>query len=156
MLSISRRTSIRLMAVAASLAVAVPVASAASSRKDSGTAYVSVTHQEGSTLWVAGDINDKVLGRGAIVYRTTVSAGPQTGSVLVTAKTVTLFTAKGSLTGTGKATQTVNPDGTTSVSGGVVSLTKGTGALKGHSLNAKFSGPFKDNVYTFKYSGTYR
>lgn len=154
--SLTRRTSIKLIAVVAAFAVAVPAASAASAGKDSGTAYVSVTHQEGSTLWVAGDIKDKILGRGAIVYQTKVSAGQQTGSVLVTAKTVTLFTPTGSLTGTGKATQTANPDGSITVTGGVVSLTKGTGSLKGHSLKATFSGPFKDNIYTFKYSGTYK
>jgi hypothetical protein len=154
--SLTARTSIKLIAVAGVLAVAVPVASAASARKDSGTAYVSVTHQEGSTVWVAGDITDKVLGRGAIVYQTKLSAGTQTGSVLVTAKTVTLYTATGSLTGTGQATQTAGADGSITVTDGVVSLTKGTGALKGHSLKATFSGPFKDNIYTFKYSGTYK
>jgi hypothetical protein len=151
-----RSTSLKALAVVALVLAFASVATAATSRKTSGTAWVSVTHQEGQTLWVAGDIKDKLLGRGAIVYQTTVASGPQTGEFLVTAKKVTVYYANGTLSGTGKATQVVAPDGTTTVKDGSVSLTKGTGKLKGHRLKATFSGPFKDGVYTFTYSGTYK
>ena len=49
---------------------------------------------------------------GAIVYIVQAETGPTPGSVLVKANTITIFTTKGSLTGTGQAIQTFNPDGT--------------------------------------------
>ena len=154
--AISRRVPLTIVLISA---VAVPAlavsAGADGGRADSGTAWLSANHSAGGLLIVSGDVKDKLLGNGAIVYR--VKASPDsTGSVKVTSKSVTLFTDKGSLSGTGSATQTAAPDGTVTVSDGKVNLTKGTGALKGHSLVATFSGPFKDGVYTFTYKGTYR
>jgi hypothetical protein len=128
----------------------------AATKKDSGTAWVSVTHSEGSDLYVAGDIKDKVLGRGAIVYITTVSSGDQPTSVLVTARKITIYTPKGTLVGTGQATQNNNPDGSVTVTDGTFNLTKGTGKLKGHKLKGTFSGTYSEGVYTFTYSGTYK
>ena len=153
----TRSTALRaLVLLALVLALSAAAAVAATAKKTSGTAWVGVTHQEGQTLWVAGDIKDKLLGRGAIVYQTTVGAGSQTGEFTVTAKKVTVYYRNGTLSGTGKATQVVAPDGTTTVKDGTVSLTKGTGKLKGHKLTATFSGPLKDGVYTFTYTGTYK
>ena len=54
--------------------------------------------------------------------------------VLVKADKITIFTTKGSLTGTGQAVQTFNSDGTATISDGTFKLTKGTGAYKGHKL----------------------
>jgi hypothetical protein len=115
-----------------------------------------VTHAEGQDLYVSGDFKDKVLGRGAIVYITQATATQQPGVYAVTAKSVTLYTTKGTLTGTASGVQTIRDDGTSDVTNGKASLTKGTGAYKGHSLKVTFSGPFKSGVYTFTYQGTYK
>jgi hypothetical protein len=135
---------------------ATGIASAATAKKTSGTAWVGVTHTEGQTLFVAGDLKDKLLGRGTIVYVTKVRAGQQPGTFHITATRVTISTTKGSLIGTGKGTQVVAQDGSVNVTDGSFSLTKGTGAYKGHTLKGTFSGPFKNSVYTFKYKATYR
>jgi hypothetical protein len=125
-------------------------------KADSGVAYVGVTHAEGSTLFVSGDFKDKLLGRGGIVYQTKVTSGGQPGTFLITAKVITIFTRKGTLTGSGKGTQTVAQDGSTSVSDGTFKLNKGTGAYKGHTLTGKFAGPLNDGVYKFTYSARYK
>ena len=133
------------------------LASAVTARHTHGVAYASVTHTEGSNLYVSGDFKDSFLGRGAIVYVVTVSSGPQSGSFTVKARRVTIYTAKGSLTGTGKATQTVAPNnGPVTVSGGTFSLTRGTGAYAGHRFTGTFGGPQNNGVYKFTYAGTYR
>lgn len=146
----------RVMIGAALLAVSVPTSAlGAAARKTSGVVYASVTHAEGSDLYVSGDFKDKILGRGGIVYITRVSAGQTEGSVLVKARKITIYTTNGSLTGTGSATQTVT--GTTvAVTGGTFKLTKGTGKLKGHRLTGTFSGGQTEGVYTFTYTGKYR
>ena len=61
-------------------------------KKDKGVAYVSATHSEGKTLFVSGDFKDKLLGRGGIVYQSTVRAGNQPGTFLVKARKITIFT----------------------------------------------------------------
>jgi hypothetical protein len=149
----------RIVALVAILAVAVSgtaLAAGGKAKKTSGTVWAGVTHQEGSTLFVGGDIKDKVLGRGAIVYQTTVSAN-SSGEILIKAKKITIYTDTGTLTGTGSGTQ-VNGDDANStptvVKDGEFNLTKGTGSLKGHSLKGTFDGPYKDGIYTFSYKGT--
>ena len=113
-------------------------------------------NQEGTDLYVSGDLKDKLLGRGAIVY-VQAESGPTPGSVLVKADKITIFTTKGSLTGTGQAIQTFNPDGTATISDGTFKLTKGTGAYKGHKLTGTFTGTFgTDFIYTFNYTGKYK
>ena len=130
---------------------------ATKAKQTSGVAYVSATHTEGKVLFVSGDFKDKLLGRGGIVYQTTVRQDPnQAGTFLVTAKKITIFTTKGTLTGTGKGKQTVAQDGSVSVSDGTFNLTKGTGKYKGHTMKGTFSGPQKDNIYTFSYQATYK
>ena len=42
-------------------------------KSDSATAWVAVTHTVGKTLYLAGNVTDKVLGKGSITY--TVKAG---------------------------------------------------------------------------------
>lgn len=145
--------AVALTALAAGSATA---ATGARKRATSGTAWVAVTHQEGSRVFVAGDIKDKVLGRGALVYEVEALAGPQPTTVLIKAKRATIDTTKGTLTGAGQALQVLNPDGTTDVRDGTVRRTKGTGAYRGHRLVARFSGPLKDGIYAFSYTGTYR
>jgi hypothetical protein len=126
------------------------------SRKSGGVIHAAITHQEGSDLYVAGDFKDKILGRGALVYLTKVTTDPATGSFLIKARKITIYTTKGSLSGTGQATQTNTADGKTTVSDGTYKLTKGTGKLKGHKMRGKFSGALNEGVYTFTYSGSYK
>ena len=147
----------KLMFLSMVLAVSITaVASAAKSQKTSGVAYVGVTHAEGSDLYVSGDFKDDLLGRGAIVYVTQVSSGPEPDSVLIEARQITIYTKKGSLTGDGEAVQTTSPDGTSTISDGNFNLTKGTGAYKGHSLKGTLDGTFEDGVYTFNYDARYK
>jgi hypothetical protein len=147
----------RLLLFLAVVALALPAAAlAAKARKTSGTAWVSANHTEGANLYVSGDIKDKLLGRGAIVYVVKAQPTSQPGTVLVKASRVTVFLPGGSLSGTGQATQTLNPDGTATVTNGSFTLTKGTGAYKGRRLTGSFGGPFKDGTYTFTYKATYK
>lgn len=125
-------------------------------RMTSGEIYASLNHAVGGLAFADGDVNDKILGRGAIIYRVRVTSGGTPGTLLVNARTVTLYTPKGSISGTGKAMQTIAADGTTTVTGGSFRLTKGTGGLAGRKLIGTFSGDFKDGVYHFTYTGTYR
>src|SRR3954471_14722305 len=106
---------------------AVAGAKAGKARATSGVAYAGVTHAEGKDLYVSGDFVDKVLGHGGIVYVTNVTNGDQQGEYKVSAKRITIYTTKGSLTGKGAATQTINSDGTSDVTDGTFLLTKGTG-----------------------------
>jgi hypothetical protein len=125
-------------------------------KKTSGIAYAGVTHAEGNDLYVSGDIKDKILGRGAIVYITNVTQGEEKGTFNVEAKKITIYTPKGTLTGKGSGVQTIHEDGSTDVSDGKFNLTKGTGKLKGHTLKGTFSGPQEQGVYKFSYSGVYK
>lgn len=143
-----------------SLAVAVVVgvfSATASAKSTSGVVYASANHTEGNDVYVSGDLKDKLLGRGAIVYIIQASAGPEPASVLLKADKITLYTTKGSLTGTGQATLTSNPDGTATISDGTFKLTKGTGAYKGHTLKGTFTGTQSaDFINTFNYTGKYK
>jgi hypothetical protein len=148
----------KLIAVIAILALSLTGAAFAAkkAKQTSGVVYAGATHAEGQDLFLSGDFKDKLLGRGAIVYITQVTSAQQAGVYNVAAKSVTLYTTKGTLTGTGSAVQTIHDDGTSDVTNGKASFTKGTGAYKGHSLKVTFSGPFKSGVYTFTYQGTYK
>jgi hypothetical protein len=120
-------------------------------KKDSGTAYASIVHTSGSTQYVAGYTIDKLFGRTATTYVTSLTAGA-TGTIKVTAKRVTLYTPKGTLWGTGSATQNV---ATGAITGGKLNLTHGTGALTGHTFKGTFTGSRNSTsgVITFKYKG---
>jgi hypothetical protein len=145
---------IAVLAVSASgIAVAKPGKPA---QATSGVAYVGVTHTEGSDIYVSGDFKDKILGRGAIVYVTRVQSGPEPASVVIKARKITIYTKKGSLSGKGQATQTINPDGTGTISDGSFKLKKGNGKYKGHKLVGTLDGTYEDGVYTFNYDGTYK
>jgi hypothetical protein len=133
------------------------IAAAKPAQSTSGVIYASANHVEGTDLYVSGDFKDKLLGRGAIVYIVQAESGPTPGSVLVTADKITIYTTKGSLTGTGQATQTYNTDGSATISDGTFKLTKGTGAYKGHKLKGTFTGTYgTDFIFTFNYTGKYK
>jgi hypothetical protein len=153
----SRSTGLLFLSLIAVLAFGLSgIAAAKPAKTTSGTAWVGVTHTEGSDVYVAGDFKDSLLGRGVIVYVVQAATGPEPSSVVVQAKRITLYTKRGSLTGTGQATQTLYPDGSTSVSDGTFKLKKGTGAYKGHKFTGTFAGPYADGVYTFDYDAKYK
>jgi hypothetical protein len=125
-----------------------------------GVAYAGVTHAEGTgdnqRLYVSGDFKDSLLGRGGIVYITKVTAAQTTGEYTVDAKKITIYTAKGSLTGKGSATQVFHEDGSVDVKDGKFALTKGTGKYKGHTFKGTFAGPQTNGVYKFTYDAVYK
>jgi hypothetical protein len=120
-------------------------------KKDSGTAYASIVHTSGNTQEIAGYTIDKLFGRTATTYLTSVHSGA-TGTINVIAQRVTLYTPKGTLWGTGKATQNL---ATGAITGGKLNLTHGTGALTGHTFKGTFTGSRNatSGVYTFNYKG---
>ena len=120
-----------------------------------GVAWVGVTHTEGKDLYISGDFHDSLFGRGALVYLTRVSGSSKPGTFHVTALRVTLYTASGSLQGTGAADEVITSSSST-VKNGTFFLTKGTGAYKGHSLKGTFGGPQNKGVWTFTYNAVYR
>jgi hypothetical protein len=164
MRKINRPVTVGAGLVAAIAIVAVSasaVGATASGTKTSGKFYLGITPQAKSGIqYIAGQGTDKALGSDAITF--TIKPLPKSSGVL-TAKAikVTLWASGGTLTGTGSATVTITNSpkpGDATVSGGTVSLTKGTGALKGHSFKAKFSGNgnIVSALYVFTYSGTYK
>ena len=150
--------ALALTAMGATALAATPKAKPKKKGKaDSGTSYVAVTHAAGGFEYSAGNTTDKLFGETAVTYK--LKATPATpGTLSVTANPVVLYTATGTLRGTGSATLTVVAGGAATVSNGKLNLTKGTGALKGHSLVATFtgSGSVVTGTYTFHYKGTYK
>ena len=150
----------RLLLALAILVLAVSgvawAASKGKAKNDTGTVYAAIVHQVGNQQIADGDAKSKLFGQAAITYQVTIGSSNQPGAVLIKANKITLWTKTGSISGTGQATQTVNPDGTGNVTGGTFKLTKGTGALKGHSFTGTFSGPFNGTYYTFTYKATFK
>ena len=86
----SRVTRLLFWSLVAVAVVGVPgLAVAKPARSTSGVIYASANHVEGSDLYVSGDLKDKLLGRGAIVYVVQAETGPTPGSVLVKADKIT-------------------------------------------------------------------
>ena len=148
----------RLLAGATAAAlVCTALASAAGARtdpqRDSGTSWFAVTHVVNGVEHAAGQVSDKRLGNGAVTYLlklvTTTS-----GTVNINASNFTIWTAKGSLSGTATATLTVAPNGTDQITNGKAKLTKGTGALKGDKLIGTFSGGGSTTTNQFKITYT--
>lgn len=126
-------------------------------KADSGLQHVAVTHSSGGFNYSAGDGTDKVLGTTAVTYKLKLTSS-KPGTFKVTAKPVVLYTATGTLRGTGSATLTIATGGAATVSNGKLLLLTGTGAQKGHSFVGTFSGSGSavTGAYTFHYKGTYK
>lgn len=147
-----------LLVVAALLAVGAAsgvAAAATNGRHTRGVAWVGVTHTQGKDIYISGDFKDSLLGRGAIVYVTRAAGSSKPGTVHVVSPQVTLYTTAGSLQGTGAADEVITSSSTT-VKNGTFSLTKGTGAYKGHTFKGTFGGPLRQGVYTFTFRAVYR
>lgn len=124
-------------------------------RADSGIAYLAITRSQSVQLeYAAGEDQDKVLGTGASTY--TIKAVISKTGIHLTVKPVVFYTANGSLTGTATGTATVKATGETIK--GTLSLTRGRGGQKGHSLVGSFSAQ-SDSTFKFltlTYYGLYR
>lgn len=126
-------------------------------RADTATAWAAITHVVKGIEIADGDYADKILGHGVVEYRLKVIPAGSTGTFKVTSKPVVLYTATGSLSGS--ATATVVIVGTKeTISKGKLSLTKGTGSLKGHSFTGTFTGTgdLVANQLVFHDKGIYR
>lgn len=125
-------------------------------RRDSGVIYATIVHQAAGLEYAAGYANDKLFGPIAVTYVVKIGPG-KPGTFLIKAKRVTLYTARGSISGTGSGIQTPTPNNIF-VSDGKMSLTRGAGNQAGHSFTGTFSGPYDNTTmaYTFHYKGVYR
>ena len=126
-------------------------------RPDSGTTYVAVTHQVGSTYYAAGNSSDKVLRTGAVTYTISAGTGAKPGTIKITSKRVVVFGSTGSLFGTSSGTETTSSSGAVTLTG-TLNLTHGTGGQKGHSFIGTFTGTGKTALgpFVFHTKGTYR
>jgi hypothetical protein len=159
-MSRTRHITSAVVAIAAIAAITAAVATAAGSRaakgrRTSGTAYFSITHMVGSTQFFAGNNTDKLLGQTGVTYTAKILSSNVTGVVTVKVTTLTLWTKTGSLSGTATAKENV---ATGAITDGQFSLTKGTGAQKGHSLAGTFSGSGSTakNQYQYTYKAVYK
>jgi hypothetical protein len=142
------------------LAVSGAAGAASKGKAEHGTVHFALTHMVGKTDVAAGDTTDSLFGAGAVVYRLHILT-TTTGKVTINVPQVTAFYSTGSGTGTATATLTITGKpkaGDATVSGGVLHLTKGTGAHKGHSFVGTFSGTgnVTSGLYTITYKGTYK
>jgi hypothetical protein len=160
----SALTTLALGVAIASLGIAgSAIGASGGGTRDSGIAYVAQAEKPGKVVYDAGFVHDKVLGNGAVTFVTKPLVSP-TGAITIKSKPVTIYTPKGSLSGTGSATLTITNkpkpgDGT--VTDGKLLLNHGTGRLAGHSLRGTFSGTGNigganvPDFYTFHYKGVY-
>jgi hypothetical protein len=161
-------TPLRAAAIAGSILIVLGVAGVASGagsggggKATSGTAWLAATPRSSSGLvYYAGFNSDRLLGPGAVTY-TIKPTATKSGTIIATAKKVTVWTSNGTLSGTGTATLTITnkpKPGDDTVTGGKLRLTHGTGGQAGHSLVGTFAG--KGNIssgsYVFHYKGTYK
>ena len=125
-------------------------------RKTSGIAYVAVTHQVGSTLFAAGNVTDKVLGKGAITYLIKAGTGAKPGTLNVKA-TVTVYGSLGSLSGVVKGVETTLSDGSVTVAG-TFNLNHGTGGYTGRRFSGTVTGTgtTATGPFVFHDKGVYR
>jgi hypothetical protein len=150
----SRLALLGLLSVAVAALVSTTAVGATAGRKDTGVAYVAITHQVGSTLYAAGDTADKVLGSGAVTY--TLKAGAVKGAIKQHGS-VTVWNVNGSLTGKVAGTETTTSSGSVTEAG-TLDLNKGTGADKGHSFVGTFTGTGKTvtGPFVFHTKGIYK
>ena len=143
--------------VIALAAASVGEGSGAKGKPTSGVVYAAITHTVGTTDYAAGNGTDKGLGLGAVTYTIQVLPNTKPGTLKLESKSVTFFTPSGELSGTGSATLTIGAKGKATVTGGTLSLTKGTGGQKGHRYVGTFtgSGSITTGIYVFHDKGTY-
>jgi hypothetical protein len=153
----SLATGTGLIAVAGIAAASSSAAGKSKGKADSGTAYLAVTPKPGSLQYAAGFDSDKVLGQVAVTYAIKVT-NATSGTFHLTVNSVQFWTSTGELSGTATATLTLAAGGAATITNGKLNLTKGSGAQKGHSMAATFTGTGDANKgqYTFTYKGKYK
>jgi hypothetical protein len=105
---------------------------------------------EGEVITTAGAFRGRPLGAGAIVQR--VRPTPLPGGGETTQATFTIFTKRGSLSGTGRSTRTPQPDGTVAVTASRT-ITGGTGAYKDASGRLRLRGSSAGAITTVRWRG---
>lgn len=130
----------RILALVAVLALGLAgVAAAAPAKKrkpkaDHGTIRIAAIGQKGKTVTLAGSYHDNgVIGSGAVLLH--VKSSPDSSGAMKLTVRITVFTPRGSLSGTGSALQVG-----TKLNKGKYTLKKGTAGLKGWKTNGTFSG----------------
>lgn len=159
----SRRWLVAIVGVLGALGLTgSSIAGAASKvgKAEHGTVYFALTHTVGKINVAAGDAIDSLFGAGAVVYRLHILT-TTTGKISIKIPKVTVFYSTGSATGSATATLTVTNTpkaGDATVTGGILKLTKGTGAHQGHTFAGTFSGQgsITTDSYTIHYKGTYK
>ena len=128
-------------------------------KKDSGKIYAAITHQsaDGKTDFIAGQGTDKLAGATAVTFAAKTSSG-KPGTIPITVNPVVIYYKTGTLSGTSTVLETINANGTVTITNGKLTAKKGTGALKGHSLVATVSGSGTTAAgpFIFNYTGTYK
>jgi hypothetical protein len=128
---------------------------AGSGKSEKSTIYTALTHTTGGYEYAAGNSTSNLFGTDAVTYK--IKTGATKNGITLTIPSIAVYTATGELSGTGTAKLAIS--GTTeTVSDGKFDLTKGTGALKGHSESGTFKGigSTKTGQYVFTEKGTYK
>jgi hypothetical protein len=125
-------------------------------KSDSATAWVAVTHTVGSTLYLAGNTTDKVLGKGAVTYAIKAGTGSKPGTIK-TSGTVTVFGKTGSLSGSVQGSEATTSSGSVTETG-KLDLNHGTGGQKGHSYVGTYTGTGMSAIgpFVFHTTATYK
>jgi hypothetical protein len=147
-----------LAAVAAIAVGAASVGAKPAGKADSSTVYAATTHTVGGIQYVAGNGTDKLFGADAVTYTVKVASIPtKPGTFTLTVKPVTIWSATGSLTGTSQSTLKVGAKAAVTTTG-TINLTKGTGAMKGHSFTGTVTGTgsLSTGQYVFHDKGIYK
>jgi hypothetical protein len=140
LLTRSSRTAAAALAAALGLTVVgvATVGAKSAGKPDTGTAWVAVTRTVGSTLYLAGNTTDKVLGKGAVTYKVKAGTGTKPGTIK-TSGTITVFTTTGSLSGSVQGTVTTTSSRSVTETG-KLDLSHGSGGQTGHTYVGTYTG----------------
>jgi len=149
-----QRWRVPVLAVALAAAVNVAPATARSQHAVSLVLRDAIvqrkTDADGAVITTAGAFRGRPFGAGAIVQR--VRPTPMPGGGETTRSTFTIFTKRGSLSGTGRSTRTPQPDGTVSVTASRT-IIGGTGAYNGASGRLRLRGRSAGSSTTVRWRG---
>ena len=145
-----------LAAIAIGAVGAGTVGAKSAGKSDKGTVNIGEIGVKGNTHLEAGSFTDKIFKHGALTFNTTITIKP--GVVHFDSNTLTFWTPTGSLTGHVSADINGKTATSATVTNGKISLTKGTGAQKGHSLVGTFTGSGNPSTteYGFVFKATYK
>ncbi len=152
-----RATAGALVAVAVGAIGVSTVGAKSAGKADKGTVEIGETSVKGSVHYEAGSFTDKLFKNGAVTFTTTLSVKPG-GVVHFDSKKLTFWTPTGALTGHVSADIHAASVTSATVTNGKISLTKGSGAQKGHSLVGTFTGVGnpRSTEYQFAFKATYK